>query len=49
MTSGANGRVCEANAENIYIYIKVLILLCADYTVLFSNRKDELQYMLSLF
>ena len=49
MTNGANGIVCEANAENIYSYIKVLILLFADDTVLSSNSKDELQRMLIFF
>ena len=49
MSNDANGIVCEANTEQVYSYIKLLILLFADDTVLFSNNKDELQHMLNLF
>ncbi|MCG8093283.1 MAG: reverse transcriptase family protein, partial [Candidatus Thiodiazotropha endolucinida] len=49
MTNGANGIVCEANAEYVLTYIKLLILLFADDTVLFSNDKNDLQSMLNLF
>ena len=49
MTNGANGIVCEANSENIYTYIKLLVILFADDTVLFSDNQDDLQHMLNLF
>ena len=49
MSNGADGIVCEANTEQVYSYIKLVILLFADDTVLFSNNKDDLQHMLNLF
>ena len=49
MTNGANGIVCKANSENIYTYIKLLVILFADGTVSFSNNQDNLQHMLNLF
>ena len=45
----ANGIVCEANTDNIHTYIKLLLLLFADDTVLFSNSKEDLQHILNLF
>lgn len=45
----ADGIRLEANDENIYIYLKLFILLFADDTVLFSHNKDDLQYMLNIF
>ena len=49
MSNGANGIVCEANSENIYTYIKLLVILFADDTVFFSNNQVDLQHMLNLF
>ena len=49
LAKGANGIVCEANTDNIHTYIKLLLLLFADDTVLFSNSKEDLQHMLNLF
>ena len=40
---------CEAHDENIYIYIKLLILLFADDTVLFGLNEDDLQTNLNSF
>ena len=49
LAKGANAIVCEANTDNIYTYIKRLLLLFADDTVLFSNSKEDLQHMLNIF
>ena len=49
MANKANGIVCEANTENTYSFIKVLILLFADDTVLFANNNNDLQIMLNIF
>ena len=49
MSNGANGIVCEANSENIYTYIKLLVILFANDTVFFSNNQVDLQHMLNLF
>ena len=49
MSNGANGIVCEANSENIYTYIKLLVILFADDTVFFSNNQVDLQHMLNIF
>ena len=48
-SNGASGIDCEANTEYTYSYIKLVILLFADDTVLFSNNKDDLHQMLNLF
>ena len=47
--NGANGITCEANDESTYAFWKIFILLFADDTVLFSDTKKDLQYMLNLF
>ena len=49
MTNNTGGIIAEANAENIYSYLKLVILLFADDTVLFSTSQDGLQRMLNLF
>ena len=49
MTNSVNGLVCEANTQNTYSFIKVLILLFADDTILFANNKEDLQNMLTTF
>lgn len=45
----ASGVTCEINDIDIYAYIKILILLFADDTVLFSQTKEELQDTLNIF
>ena len=40
---------CETHDENIYIYIKLFILLFADDAVLFGLSKEDLQTTLNLF
>ncbi|MEW8546895.1 MAG: reverse transcriptase family protein [Candidatus Thiodiazotropha sp.] len=45
----ADGISCEANSNDIYIYLKIFILLFADDTVLFSKSKEDLQHMLNIF
>ena len=47
--NGHNGITCEANDESIYAFLKIFILPFADDTVLFSDTKKDLQYMLNLF
>ena len=49
MINRTGGITAEANAEHIYSYLKIFILLFADDTVLFSNSQDILQGMLNLF
>ena len=49
MINNVGGITAEVNAEHIYSYLKIFILLFADDTVLFSHSKDELQGMLNLF
>ena len=45
----ANGVSCETNDNRLYAYLKIFIILFADDTVLFSNTKEDLQYMLNIF
>ncbi|MCG7879466.1 MAG: reverse transcriptase family protein [Candidatus Thiodiazotropha endolucinida] len=45
----ASGVECEVNGEDTLIYLKLLILLYADDTVIFSDRKHELQTALNAF
>ena len=47
MTINTGGIIAEANAENSYL--KLFILLLADDTVLISTSQDGLQNMLNLF
>ena len=49
MSKNLNGSTCEFNSENIYIYLKVMILLYADDTVLFSDSETDMQQALSVF
>ena len=49
MINSVGGITVEVNAEHIYSYLKIFILLFADDMVLFSHSKDELQSMLNLF
>ena len=48
--NGVPGVECETNHDdNIMIYIKILILLFADDTVLFGNSEEDLQFALNKF
>ena len=49
MVNNVGGITAEANAEHIYSYLKIFILLFADDTVLFSHNKVDLQNMLNAF
>ena len=49
LVNGASGIDCEANDESMYAFVKILIILFADDTVLFSDTKEDLQYSLTLF
>ena len=49
MTKNVGGIIAEANAEHIYSYLKLFILLFADDTVLFSHNQYDLQSMLNSF
>ena len=43
------GIKCEVNEEDVYIYIKLLVLLFADDTIIFGNNKEDLQLALDVF
>ena len=49
MSKNLNGSTCEFNSENIYIYLKIMILLYADDTVLFSDSETDMQRALVVF
>ena len=49
MTKNVGVIIAEANAEHIYSYLKLFILLFADDTVLFSHYQNDLQSMLNSF
>ena len=49
MSKNAGGSTCEFNSEDIYIYLKIMILLYADDTVLFSDTESEMQHALDVF
>ena len=49
MTKQANGVNCDINYEDVSVYIKILVLLFADDTVLFGTNEADLQYTLDLF
>ena len=44
MTKGLNGATSELNSEDIYIYLKIIILLYADDTVLFSDSESDMKH-----
>ena len=44
-----SGVTWDVNNENMFIYIKLLILLFADDTVIFATNKEELQVALNVF
>ena len=49
LVNGASGIDCEANDDSMYAFVKILILLFTDDTLLFSDTKEDLQYSLTLF
>ncbi|MEW8548531.1 MAG: reverse transcriptase family protein [Candidatus Thiodiazotropha sp.] len=49
LASGSEGINLEFNNEDILCYLKLLILLYADDTVIFSNDKDDFQNCLNAF
>lgn len=44
-----SGVELDINTDDVYIYLKLLVLLYADDTVIFSDDKDNLQYTLNVF
>ena len=48
-SNSAPGVKCETYDENIFIYLKIFILLYADDTVLFGNNEEDLQTTLNIF
>ena len=44
-----NGSACDINYEDIASYLKILVLLYADDTVLFSISEQDMQYDLEVF
>ena len=49
MLKNAGGSTCEFNSEDIYIYLKIMVLLYADDTVLFNDTETEMQHALDVF
>ena len=49
MSKNLHGSPCEFESEEIYIYLKVMLLLYADDTVLFSNTENDMQLALDNF
>ena len=49
MSKGLNGATSELNSEDIYIYLKIMILLYADDTVLFSDSESDMKHSLEMF
>ncbi|MCW4343991.1 MAG: reverse transcriptase family protein [Candidatus Thiodiazotropha endolucinida] len=49
MSKNLNGSTSEFNSESIYIYLKIMILLYADDTVLFSDSEFDMQRALDHF
>ena len=49
MSKNAGGSTCEFNREDIYIYLKKMVILYADDTVLFSDTESEMQRALDVF
>ena len=48
-TRQVNGVECDVITDETHIYFKLLILLYADDTVLFSDNSDDLQSALNVF
>ena len=49
MSKNLNGTTCEFNSQEIYIYLKTMILLYADDTVLFSDSESDMKHALDVF
>ena len=49
MSKNLNGTTCEFNSQDIYIYLKTMVLLYADDTVLFSDSETDMQQALNIF
>ena len=49
MERNVNGAQYDINTDDIYLYMKVLVLLYADEAVLFSDNKEDLQKSLNDF
>lgn len=49
MSKSLNGLTCEFNSDEIYIYLKLMMLLYADDTVLFSDSESDMQCALDAF
>ena len=44
-----SGLSCEFNDEDLYMFIKIFILMYADNTVIFSHSQNDLQKALDTF
>lgn len=49
LSKTVNGIICDVNNDEISIYLKILLLLYADDTVLFSHTEADMQYSLDCF
>ena len=49
MSKHLNGSTSEFNSDEIYIYLKIMVLLYADDTVLFSDTESDMQHALDAF
>ena len=49
MSKSLNGLTCEFNSDEIYIYLKLMMLLYADDTVLFMDSESDMQCALDAF
>ena len=49
LSRNVQGITCDINYDEISIYIKLLVLLFADDTVLFGSSQSELQHALNQF
>ena len=43
------GITCETDSDDLYIYLKIFILLYADDTVILSESRTDLQLALNVF
>ena len=48
-SNNVTGVTCDVAMQGIYIYLKLIILLYADDTVIFSDNGDGLQYAVNTF
>ena len=49
MSKNVSGLELDVNSDDIHIFLKLLLLLYADDTIIFSNASEELQNALNVF